>query len=168
MTVIHLFILSSAVHFISSTLWLILRIHKDTFVSFLACNFLNVFLLIETTTELRSAIVTELQLSDISDDVGTCWRVLGPKLEIAASKLQNLDEEYKYNRDKANALLLMWRQKEGSCATVGRLADFLVRIGRKSIDERLLGGCRYIPRRDSKSNYMFWRFSRPSNLHYTL
>ena len=122
---------------------------KDTCVSFLACNFFNVFLIIETITELRSAIVTELQLSDISDDVGTCWRVLGPKLEIAASKLQNLDEEYKYNRDKANALLLMWRQKEGSCATVGRLADFLVCIGRKSIAERLLGGC-------SKNVYCFF------------
>ena len=98
-------------------------------------------LLLDTTTDPRDAIVTELQLSDISDDVGTCWRELGPKLGIAASKLQNLDEEYKYNRDKANALLLMWRQKEGRSATVGRLADFLVCIGRKSIAERLLGKC---------------------------
>ena len=50
-------------------------------------------------------VVTELQLSDISDDVGTCWREVGPKLLIKASKIHNLDDEYKSNRDKANALL---------------------------------------------------------------
>ena len=98
-------------------------------------------LIIATTSDSRSAVVTELQLSDISDDVGTCWRVLGPNLKIAGSKLQNLDEEYKYNRDKANALLLLWRQQEGSRATVGRLADCLDSIGRKSIAEKLLGRC---------------------------
>lgn len=87
----------------------------------------------------RTTVVTELQLADISDDVGTCWRELGPKLEIAASKIQNLDEEYKYNRDKANALLIMWKQKEASRAIAGILADALESIGRKSIAEKLLG-----------------------------
>ena len=83
-------------------------------------------------------VVTELQLSDISDDVGTCWREVGPKLLIKASKIHNLDDEYKSNRDKANALL--WKQQEGSNATVGRLADVLKSVGRRSIAERLLGG----------------------------
>ena len=43
-------------------------------------------------------VVTELQLSDISDDVGTCWREVGPKLLIKASKIHNLDDDYKSNR----------------------------------------------------------------------
>lgn len=90
--------------------------------------------------EPRKSVVTELQLAEISDDVGTCWRELGPKLDIAACKIQNLDEEYKLNRDKANALLLIWKQKEGNCALAGILADALERIGRKSIAEKLLGG----------------------------
>ena len=85
-------------------------------------------------------VVTELQLSDISDDVGTCWREVGPKLLIKASKIHNLDDEYKNNRDKANALLILWKQQEGSNATVGRLADVLKSVGRRSIAERLLGG----------------------------
>lgn len=87
----------------------------------------------------RKSVVTELQLAEISDDVGTCWRELGPKLDIAACKIQNLDEEYKLNRDKANALLLIWQQKEGSHALAGVLADALERIGRRSIAEKLLG-----------------------------
>ena len=93
----------------------------------------------EKTIDLRRSLVTELQLSSICDDVGNFWRELGPKLEIASSKIQNLDEEYKYNRDKANFLLIMWKQQKGSEATAGRLADALESIGRKSIAERLLG-----------------------------
>ena len=84
-------------------------------------------------------MVTELQLSEISDDVGTCWRELGPKLDISAAKIQILDEDYRCNRDKANALLLTWKQKEGSSAIAGRLADALVSIGKKCIAEMLLG-----------------------------
>ncbi|CAH3041110.1 unnamed protein product, partial [Pocillopora meandrina] len=85
------------------------------------------------------SVVTELQLSDISDDVGTCWRELGPKLDIPAAKIQNLDNDYCCSRDKANALLLLWKQKEGRNASVGCLADALVSIGKKCIAEKLLG-----------------------------
>ena len=81
-----------------------------------------------------------MQLSDISDDVGTCWRVVGSNLLISASKIHNLDDEYKTNRDKANALLISWKQREGSNATVGHLADVLDSVGKRSIAERLLGG----------------------------
>ena len=81
-----------------------------------------------------------MQLSDISDDVGTCWRVVGSNLLISASKIHNLDDEYKTNRDKANALLISWKLQEGSNATVGHLADVLDSVGKRSIAERLLGG----------------------------
>ena len=84
-------------------------------------------------------MVTELQLSDISDDVGTCWRELGPKLDIPSAKIQNLDNDYYCSRDKENALLLMWKQKEGSGAVAGRLADALASIEKKCIAEKLLG-----------------------------
>ena len=87
----------------------------------------------------ETSVVTELQLSEISDEVGTCWRELGPKLDIPAAKIQNLDDDYRCNRDKANALLLMWKQREGSSAIAGRLADALVSIGKKCIAEMLLG-----------------------------
>ncbi|XP_022791691.1 uncharacterized protein LOC111330948 isoform X2 [Stylophora pistillata] len=86
----------------------------------------------------RTSVVTELQLSDISDDVGTCWRELGPKLDIPAAKIQNLDDDYRCARDKANALLLIWKQKEGSSAVAERLAYALESIGKKCIAEKLL------------------------------
>ena len=107
-----------------------------------ALIYFNLFflLILETTTDPRNVMVTELQLCDVSDDVGTCWREVGPKLHISSSKIHNLDEEYKSNRDKANVLLNLWKQQEGCNATVGQLADVLESIGRKSIAEKLLGG----------------------------
>lgn len=87
----------------------------------------------------RTAVVSELQLSEISHDVGTCWRELGPRLMIGASKIHNLDEEYKTNRDKANALLIMWKEERGANALVRSLAYHLKAIGRTSIAEKLLG-----------------------------
>ncbi|XP_074617387.1 uncharacterized protein LOC141876602 isoform X2 [Acropora palmata] len=87
----------------------------------------------------RRAVVSELQLSEISHDVGTCWHELGPGLKINASKIHNLDEEYKTNRDKANALLRMWKEEKGANALVRSLAYHLKEIGRTSIAEKLLG-----------------------------
>lgn len=87
----------------------------------------------------RTAVVTEFQLSEISDDARNCWRELGPRLGVAASKIRNLDEEYSTNRDKANALLIKWKEEKGSSALVGRLADHLKEIGRTDIAEKLLG-----------------------------
>ncbi|XP_015755600.1 PREDICTED: uncharacterized protein LOC107335138 isoform X2 [Acropora digitifera] len=86
-----------------------------------------------------TAVVTELQLSVISDDAGNCWRDLGPRLGIAAAKIRNLDDEYSTNRDKANALLLKWKEGKGSSALVGNLADHFKEIGRTDIAEKLLG-----------------------------
>jgi len=84
-------------------------------------------------------VVTEFQLSEISHDVGTCWRYLGPTLRIANAKLCNLDEECRTNWEKAYKLLMMWKEEKGSNALVGRLADHLKEIGRTSIAEKLLG-----------------------------
>ena len=97
-------------------------------------------LVIETTTDPRDAVVTEVQLSDISEDVGTCWRRLGPKLNIAESHIENIDDEQKKNHDKAHALLKKWSQQEGRKATVGCLADALCSIGKRCFAEKLLGG----------------------------
>ena len=84
-------------------------------------------------------MVTQRQLLDIIHDVGTCWRELGPKLDISAAEVQKLDREYRFNREKANALLLMWKEREGRSAVARRLADALVSIGRESIADKLLG-----------------------------
>ena len=59
-------------------------------------------------------MVTELQLSDISDDVGTCWRELGPKLDIPSAKIQNLDNDYYCSRDKETPYSLCGNRRKGA------------------------------------------------------
>ena len=96
--------------------------------------------MLETTTvNPRNEVVTEKQVADISDVVGTCWRQLARRLKIAESKIHNIDEENKGNWHKAHALLIVSKQKEGKNATVGHLADVLEKIGRLSVAEKLLG-----------------------------
>ncbi|KAL9951672.1 hypothetical protein ACROYT_G044390 [Oculina patagonica] len=92
----------------------------------------------EETVDPRQSVVTEKQLSDLSDDIATCWQKLGRKLGIEASTICNLDEEYRSDYDKANALLIMWKEQHGSGGLAGLLADALESIGRKSIAEKLL------------------------------
>ena len=94
-----------------------------------------------TTVNPRNEVVTEKQVADISGEIGTCWRQLGPRLKIAESKIHTIDEEYRGNWHKAYALLILWKQTEGKNATVGHLADVLEKIGRTSIAEKLLGEC---------------------------
>ena len=96
-------------------------------------------LLVTTTVNPINEVVTDSQIADISDEVGTCWRQLGPRLKIAGPKIHNIDEENGCNWSKANALLIVWKHKEGKNATVGRLANVLEKIGRRSIAEKLLG-----------------------------
>ena len=87
----------------------------------------------------RTCEVSHRQLYDIIDDVDTCWRELGPKLNISEVDVQKLDEEFPYNRNKAMTLLFMWKEREGRRAVAGLLADALLSIGRKDIAEKLLG-----------------------------
>ena len=87
----------------------------------------------------RTSFETQLKLLDIIDGVGTCWRELGLKLDISALEVQKLDEGYRSNREKANTLLLMWKEREGRRAVAGRLVDALRSIGRESIADKLLG-----------------------------
>ena len=89
---------------------------------------------------IRETVVTVMQLWEISNDVGNCWSEVGPLLGIPTSIIYNINEEWRRNRDKANAILNKWKQKEGHNATVGKLADVLDKVGRKDIAEVLLGG----------------------------
>ena len=91
------------------------------------------------TSDPRNAAVTETQLNDISEEVGNCWKDVGIKLGMSAARIKNIDEENRINREKALAILIGWKWKEGRNATVGKLADVLEKAERKDIAEKLLG-----------------------------
>lgn len=89
---------------------------------------------------IRDTVVTVMQLLEISDDVGNCWSEVGLLLHIPASVILHIDEEHRRNKDKAKAILFVWKWQEGLSATVGRLADVLEKVGRKDTAEILLRG----------------------------
>lgn len=82
--------------------------------------------------------MSEEFITDVSEDIGTCWKELGTKLNISASKIHNIDDECKRNREKASQLLLSWKQTNGHRATIGILETALIDIDRKDIAEKLL------------------------------
>ena len=98
------------------------------------------FFFYSVTSDPRNTVVSEMQLWELSRYVGNCWKSMGLLLFIAASKMLQINYNYSRNRDRAMALLIMWKQREGLDATVGRLADVLEKVGRKDIAEILLRG----------------------------
>ena len=85
-------------------------------------------------------IVTVTQLQEISDDVGNCWSEVVPLLCIPELFISSVQKKYRMNKDRAMAILMKWKQREGHNATVGRLADVFEKVGRKDIAEILLRG----------------------------
>lgn len=75
----------------------------------------------------------------IKDDVGTCWYDLGIALGIETAVLQGIEKDKRNCRDRAQRVLEIWIEKNGSEATVERLASALNEIEHKSIADKLLG-----------------------------
>ena len=81
-----------------------------------------------------------MQLWQISDEVGSCFRDMGLLLGIPTSIINFIDYECLRNSDKAMTTLIMWKQQMGRNATIGGLADVLEKVGRKDIAELLPRG----------------------------
>lgn len=92
-----------------------------------------------TDTNMRDSVVMDDQIIDILEELGTCWKTLGPILHVQAAKLQNIDTDGCDSKDKANNMLATWKQQEGKYATVGSLEQALLRIKRKDIADKFLG-----------------------------
>ena len=90
--------------------------------------------------KMRKDKLTPLQILNITDDLGKCWHSLGIKLNIQpVSKVDNLEEDYRFVKERARKVLSMWIEQYGKDATVGRLASALIAINQRGIAEKLLG-----------------------------
>lgn len=64
---------------------------------------------------------------------------LGIALNLPRAALQNIQDDYRYNKEKAYAMLQAWMEIEGSAATMGRLAVALRKIRKEDIVHKLIG-----------------------------
>ena len=78
-------------------------------------------------------------LQPLQEDLGSFWEDLGRALNLREAKLYNIGEEKNSNKQKAFAVLLEWKQREGNAATIGHLAVVLQKIGKNNIVGRLIG-----------------------------
>lgn len=78
------------------------------------------------------------------EDFGTCWKDLGVLLGLSPALIGNIEEDHNSNIKRARALLLMWIEKEGPAATMGRLADCLRKIQKNNIVHKLIAGMLWI------------------------
>ena len=74
----------------------------------------------------------------MQDDLASCWEALGDELGATTGWLLE-NRTLHTSKEQALYVLIMWRDKKGDRATVGRLVDALNAIGEKRIAEKLLG-----------------------------
>ena len=87
----------------------------------------------------EQAPVTEIQIFGICGAVGVNWRDLGTVLGIESVTMDDINETHSACRERARKLLLKWKQKEGSEATVEILINALEQIERKDVIGKLRG-----------------------------
>ena len=83
--------------------------------------------------------VTQRHILLICDEVGTAWRDLGAELRLGSPVVRNLTFDCNSNRDRAWEVIDKWRQSNPNEATVGNLADALVKIGMGKAAQKLVG-----------------------------
>ncbi|XP_027052150.1 E3 ubiquitin-protein ligase hecd-1-like [Pocillopora damicornis] len=89
-------------------------------------------------TQWRQARVTENHILLICDDVGRFWIDLGTILKLPPAEVVNIEDEFRYNRDRAWKVMKRWLQMKGREATVGILADALEQMKMRNAVEKLI------------------------------
>ena len=87
----------------------------------------------------RRQHVTSIHLAHICEEIGSCWKEVGALLRVPTPAIKNINLDESSSYDKAWEVLQKWKQQEGGNATVGNLVDALVKIGKTSIAQKLLG-----------------------------
>ena len=75
----------------------------------------------------------------ICDDVGRFWIDLGTILKLPPAEVVNIEDEFRYNRDRAWKVMKRWLQMKGREATMGILADALEQMKMRNAVEKLIG-----------------------------
>ena len=86
-------------------------------------------------------IVKDTHLNEISEDLGRDWKMLGRKLEISSSILDNIEADNRRVKEKSFQMMSRWKKQRGNDATAQALANALVAIGRRDVAETLAGLC---------------------------
>ena len=70
---------------------------------------------------------------EVACQVDSDWPALADALGLTKSSTNEIQEEYKCDRDRAHAMLMLWRDDNVNSATGNELDRALRRIGREDI-----------------------------------
>ncbi|XP_064642632.1 receptor-interacting serine/threonine-protein kinase 1-like [Lineus longissimus] len=81
--------------------------------------------------------VTQRDIDIVAEHLGKKWRELGRKLRFSKGQLDAFDADYHGMRETIYQMLLQWKQRESTSATVGRLARELESVMKRSVVKKL-------------------------------
>ncbi|XP_074633543.1 uncharacterized protein LOC141892241 [Acropora palmata] len=84
-----------------------------------------------------TAQVPDVVCHDLAEDIGKDWKMLGRRLHIFDSHLDNIDRQDHYVREKSISMLNKWQENVGEKATGKVLTETLEEIGRKDLSEKV-------------------------------
>lgn len=79
--------------------------------------------------------VTEVKLRDLSQKLGSEWKMLGTYLGFENAEIEQLQEQHKVVKECIFQMLLEWRKKNGIKATKFKLKKALGRAERADLDD---------------------------------
>ena len=88
------------------------------------------------THELTEGVIHEYQLAE---QIGDRWRDLARALEYKQPTIEAIQKEQgSSTKECCITILVRWKDREGRDATVGKLAEALIKIELKSLADRLM------------------------------
>ena len=87
---------------------------------------------------MKEGIPTEDELEDLSEKIPDHWKKLGRRLAFDKAVLEAFDKDNDKIADKAYAMLMVWKEREGSAATYRVLNKALcdIRVKRRDLAQR--------------------------------
>ena len=88
--------------------------------------------------EAKKGIPTDDELEDLSVEIPDHWKTLGRRLTFDNAELEAFDKDNDKTADKAYAMLIAWKQREGLAATYRVLNKALcdIRVRRRDLAQR--------------------------------
>ena len=88
--------------------------------------------------EVKKGVPTEDELEDLSEKIPDHWKKLGRRLTFDKAELEAFDKDNDKIADKAYAMLIAWKEREGSAATYRVLNKALcdIRVKRRDLAQQ--------------------------------
>ena len=87
---------------------------------------------------MKKGVLTDDELEDLSEKIPDHWKKLGRRLTFDKAELEAFDKDNDKIADKAYAMLMAWKEKEGSAATYRVLNKALcdIRVKRRDLAQQ--------------------------------